>query len=137
LDEFRTSKFCRDHDLVDPITVSIATGLRRSELLRLRWSDLDAGAGTLAVCGKVIRETDKGLVRVDETKTAAGCRTISLPEFAIAALLERRKLPFLGEQQIIIPSSVGTLRDPNNFGRDWRTVRQKAGRARRDYPQLP
>jgi integrase len=86
-----------------------------------------AGAGTLAVCGKVVRETGKGLVRVDETKTAAGRRTIPLPAFAIAALMERRKLPFIGERQMIFPSSVGTLRDPNNFGRDWRTVREKLG----------
>ena len=28
---------------------------------------------------------------------------------------------------MIFPSSVGTLRDPNNFGRDWRTVRAKLG----------
>ncbi|MDT7720566.1 MAG: hypothetical protein QOE94_1577, partial [Mycobacterium sp.] len=27
----------------------------------------------------------------------------------------------------VCPSSVGTLRDPNNFGRDWRTVREKLG----------
>jgi integrase len=105
----------------------IATGLRRSELLGLRWNDFDAGAGRLAVSGKVIRETGKGLVRVDETKTAAGRRTISLPAFAVAALLERRELPFLGEQQVIFPSSVGTLRDPNNFGRLWRTVRDELG----------
>jgi len=28
----------------------------------------------------------------------------------------RRELPFLGEQQVIFPSMVGTLGDPNNFG---------------------
>ena len=94
----------------------IATGLRRSELLGLRWTDFDDGAGTFAVSGKVIRETGKGLVRVDETKTAAGRRTIPLPAFAVATLLERRKLPFLGQQQVIFPSTAGTLRDPNNFG---------------------
>jgi integrase len=127
LAKLRPSKFCRDHDLVDPITVLIATGLRRSELLGLRWTDFDDGAGTLAVSGKVIRATGKGLIRVDETKTAAGRRTIPLPAFAVAALLERRKLPFLGEQQVIFPSTAGTLRDPNNFGRLWRTVRDELG----------
>jgi integrase len=35
----RASKLCEDHDLVDPITLLIATGLRRSELLGLRWTD--------------------------------------------------------------------------------------------------
>ena len=79
----RTSDYCREYDLADPFTLLIATGLRRGELLGLRWSDYNEAAGTLAVCGKVVRVTGKGLVREDETKTAAGRRTIALPRFAI------------------------------------------------------
>jgi integrase len=60
-----------------------ATGLRRCELLGLRWGDFDENAGTLAVTGKVVRIMGEGLIRVDETKTAAGRRTIALPSFAI------------------------------------------------------
>jgi integrase len=41
LQKVQASKFCQDHDLVVPITLLIATGLRRSELLGLRWSDYD------------------------------------------------------------------------------------------------
>ena len=36
LDKLRASEVCRQADLVDPITVFMATGLRRSELLALR-----------------------------------------------------------------------------------------------------
>ena len=114
-------------DLVDPITVLIATGLRRSELLGLRWIDFDTDAGTITVTGKVIRETGKGLIRMDETKSASGRRTLPLARFAIATLTERRALPYLGEQNLIFPSTAGTLRDPNNFGRCWRTVREHLG----------
>ena len=81
----RASDYCREHDLADPFTILIATGLRRGELLALRWSDYDETAGTLTVCGKVVRVTGKGLVRDDETKTAAGRRTI-----ALAAIRHRR-----------------------------------------------
>jgi len=28
---------------------------------------------------------------------------------------------------VIFPSAVGTLRDPNNFGKQWRTVRDERG----------
>ena len=62
----RTSEFCEKHDLVDPITLLIATGIRRSELLALRWSDFDERSGELSVAGKVIRVPGEGLVRVDE-----------------------------------------------------------------------
>ena len=47
LGDLRESAYCRDHDLVDPITVLIATGLRRSELLGLRWTNCDATNATL------------------------------------------------------------------------------------------
>jgi site-specific recombinase XerD len=33
LDKLRVSEACRNHDLIDPITLLIATGLRESELL--------------------------------------------------------------------------------------------------------
>ncbi len=95
----RTSDYCREYDLADPFTLLIATGLRRGELLGLRWSDYNEAAGTLAVCGKVVRVTGKGLVREDETKTAAGRRTIALPRFAIKMLAARRTLPYLGEHR--------------------------------------
>lgn len=128
LSKLRASDYCRAHDLVDPFTILVATGLRRGELLALRWSDFDETAGTLAVTGKVVRVTGEGLIRIDETKTAAGRRTIALPSFAIDALRERRSLPYLGQHpSIIFPSTAATWRDPNNFGRDWRTVRIDLG----------
>jgi integrase len=127
LGKLRASEYCRDHDLVDPITILIATGVRRSELLALTWTNFDEDASTLTVTGKVVRATGDGLQRIDDTKTDAGTRTISLPRFAVSALIERRSLPFLGEQSVIFPSTTGTLRDPNNFGRRWRAVRDELG----------
>jgi integrase len=112
---------------LDPITFLIATGLRRSELLALRWDDFDDGAGTITVTGKVVRVAGKGLMRIDETRTAAGRRTIPLPRFAVETVTARRGQPYLGEQTVIFPSTAGTLRDPNNFGKQWRTVRERLG----------
>nr|WP_272952244.1 site-specific integrase [Mycolicibacterium vanbaalenii] len=105
----------------------VATGLRRSELLGLRWADFDEKAGILAVAGKVIRVTGQGLMRVDETKSTAGRRTLPLPKFAIEMLQKRRHLPYFGEQTVIFPSTAGTLRDPNNFAKEWRTAREELG----------
>ncbi len=42
-------------------------------------------------------------------------------------LTRRRLLPFLGQQTVIFPSTVGTLRDPDNFNRVWRQVRDELG----------
>lgn len=124
----RASDYCQKHDLVDPITVFIATGLRISELLGLRWADFDEHTSTLSVTGKLVRASGQGLLRVDdETKTAAGRRTVPLPKFAVEVLVQRRSRPFLGEQQMIFPSMAGTWRDPDNFRARWRKVREDLG----------
>lgn len=123
----QTSELCEKHDLIDPITLLIATGIRRSELLALRWSDFDEKTDMLAVAGKVIRVPGEGLLRVDETKSAADRRTILLPRFAVEMLQRRGHLPYLGEQTVIFPSTAGTLRDPKNFLKLWRSVREELG----------
>jgi integrase len=127
LKKMRASEECQRRDLVDPVTFLIATGLRRSELLALRWSDFDADTGTIAVTGKLVRERGVGLTRIDETKTAAGRRTVPLPSFAVTVLNDRRKRPYVGQQHVIFASSSGTLRDPENFNTAWRAVRDELG----------
>jgi integrase len=123
----RSSDYCRSRDLADPITLFVATGMRVSELLALRWEDYDVAAGTLTIAGKVVRAKGQGLQRFDESKTEAGLRTNPLPTFAIEALNARRSRPFVGQQQTIFASETGSLRDPNNFAKQWRTAREELG----------
>ena len=75
----------------------------------------------------MVRQHGNGLVRVDDTKADAGRRTIPLPPFAVTVLTERRKRSFIGEQSVIFASTTGTLRDPDNFNKQWRTVRDDLG----------
>ncbi len=117
------SEYCRSLDLVDPMTLFIATGLRRSELLGLRWVDFDAKGALLMVSGKLVRAKGKGLSRKDTTKSAAGLRTVPLPPFAVDMLEARKGREYFGEQTMIFPSTAGTWRDPNNMGKQWRKVR--------------
>jgi integrase len=94
----------------------------------LHWQDFDEQAATLSVTGKLVRASGQGLMRVDnETKTAAGRRTVPLPKFAIEVLVERRKRPFLGEQTMIFPSMAATRRDPDNFRARWHKVWEDLG----------
>ena len=127
LGKLRASEACHAADIVDPITLFVATGLRRSELLALRWADYDEAAGTLTVSGKIARIKGVGLRRLDTGKTDSAERTVQLPSFAVTALAERRGKPFLGEQRMIFPSTAGGLRDPDNFDKQWRRVRDGLG----------
>lgn len=131
------SDYCRDRDLADPIVLLIATGLRRSELLALRWTDYDDQAGTITVAGKVVRVSGRGLARVDETKSAAGRRIIPLPRFAVETLRARRGLPVPGR-------AVGDLSVDQRRSAVPRQLRQavargarRTGRGRHHHAQLP
>lgn len=121
------SETCQKGDLVDPIIMFIATGLRISELFGLRWSDFDEAASTITVSGKVVRANGKGVRRIDQTKTAAGRRVLPLPKFAVETLKARLRRDFYGSQPMVFPSTLGTWRDPGNFNRSWRKVRDDLG----------
>ena len=110
-----------------PLDTAVATGLRISELLGLEWTNFDESAAALTITGKVIRAAGRGLIRVDETKTAAGRCTLPLPSFAVTVLSARRSLPYLGQQSMVFPSTAGTWRDPDNFRARWRAVRDQLG----------
>lgn len=127
VEKVSASEDCRRRDLSDPIVILAATGLRRSELLGLRWSDYSRRNRTITVSGKVIRAAGKGLMRVDETKTEDSARTVALPKFAADVLDARRGRFIVGTAEVIFPSSVGTLRDPDNFSAQWRETRAALG----------
>jgi integrase len=64
-------------------------GLRRGEVLGLRWSDLDLEAKTLAVNQARVLVGHK--VRIEERKSRNGKRTLVLDDDLVAALAELRK----------------------------------------------
>lgn len=74
----------RRTDLYLPILVAVATGVRRGELLALRWSDIDFKAGNLTVRQSL--ERIGGETRFKAPKTRTSLRTISLPDGVIEAL---------------------------------------------------
>jgi integrase len=121
------SQACEQRDLRDPVIVLAATGLRRGELLALWWEDIDLDERTATVCGSIVRLKRVGLIRQDTTK-GGGARSVPLPQFAIDALHRRKSDPLrTSTADVIFPSSTGTLRDPDNFGKQWREVRDSLG----------
>jgi integrase len=65
--------------------LALLTGMRRGELLALRWQDVDLVRGTLAVRRTLTRDKDDHW-QMGEPKTAAGRRSIALPPSCVAAL---------------------------------------------------
>lgn len=92
LDEVGTARLLAAADGTDlyaPVALAVTTGLRRGELLALRWADLDLDARTLTVC-RSLEQTKDGL-RFKEPKTAKSRRAVALPLLAVEALKAHRK----------------------------------------------
>ena len=92
-------------DLRAVIAVAIGTGLRRGELLALRWSDVNLDAGRLTVHRSL--ETVKGVTRTKPPKTARSARTIALPPFVAEILREEHHRQELREARGIKPNEGG------------------------------
>ncbi|MEV0947872.1 site-specific integrase [Rhodococcus sp. NPDC049939] len=129
------AEFVGSVDLYDPILLAAATGLRRSELLGLLWTDYTRERGELTVTGHVIRAgktatAPSRLLREAGSKTELSARTVALPEFA-REMLDRRRTQIRvisdGVPPVIFPSAAGQLRDPDTFAAQWRRIRGAIG----------
>lgn len=114
-------------DLPDLIEFLAGTGARISEALAMQWDRVDLKAETIAITRNVVRVKGAGLVLQNHTKTEAGMRTISIPSH-VARMLRRRKIgQELTDLDLVFPSVLLKLRDPNNTLRDWRLNRDRVG----------
>jgi integrase len=71
--------------------LALGSGLRRSELLALRWSDVDLDGGSLRV-EQSLEQTKRGGLVFKAPKTRHGRRTVTLARSTIAVLREHRKV---------------------------------------------
>ncbi|HEX5349236.1 MAG TPA: site-specific integrase [Pseudonocardiaceae bacterium] len=118
-----------------PVYVLAATlGLRRGELLGLRWSDIDFTKNTLQIAQTVQRVS--GRLIIDETKTDASDAVIPLPKITRAVLLEHQELQITvrenaGElwtdHDLVFSTSIGTPIEPRNLNTHWEGIRARAG----------
>jgi integrase len=81
-------KACGESVIGAAIVTSLGTGLRRGELLALRWGDVDLKAGLLTVQRAVERSGCR--TRFKDPKTKRSRRTISLPRFVVERLRRHR-----------------------------------------------
>ncbi len=113
--------------------LALYLGLRRAELLGLRWSDVDLNAGVLEITQTLQRV--KGELKFVPTKTDTSERTIPLPGVCIRALKthrarqqrEQADAAVWADSGLVFTSTVGTPIEPDNLRRSWHTLREKIG----------
>jgi integrase len=124
----------------DAVILAVHSGLRRGELLGLKWGDVDLEGGSLTVRRSLQYLPGEGLT-LREPKTARGSRTIPLGSTAVQCL--RRLRHRQKENQLlagpayrrvehprdglVLATSIGTAIDPNNLRRGFRRLLAKAG----------
>jgi integrase len=103
--------------------VMASTGMRRSEVLGLRWPSVDFDARRLAVVDTVVNINHQATLRLRETKTAGSRRTIALDAATTAALKSHRTRQvaerlkagsaWRNEHDLVFCREDGTLLRPN------------------------
>lgn len=115
--------------------LAIYTGMRRGELLGLKWEDIDFENRKIRIQRSLARITGKGLV-LGDVKTRNSRRTISIPPFVVASLKrhkeqqEDRKRKLQGiynDQDMVFTSYNGNFKDPDNILREFKSHIKKAG----------
>jgi integrase len=116
--------------------MALATGMRRNELLALRWQDVDLDAGRLRV-ELSLEQTTKHGIRFKAPKTRHGRRTIALPSHMVAELRahwraqqEQRMALGLGKappDSQVLATFDGKPRSPGAVTRGWGWAMAKAG----------
>jgi integrase len=124
----------------------VLTGLRRGEVLALRWADLDLSGDEprLFVRGTLKRQKGVGLV-VDRPKTDAATREVALADVVATALRNHRRsqnelrLQWGGawpDSDFVFTTPIGTPVDPANFRRTHLHVCDVAGLGARRFHAL-
>ena len=86
--EVRTLLEAAEGDPLAPfVALAVSTGLRRGELLALRWSDVTADTLTVA---RAYARASRGGYALSEPKSRKARRTIALPALALEALEAQR-----------------------------------------------
>lgn len=115
---------------------ALFTGIRRGEMLALRWNRVDLDSAAIHV-REAIEETKRQGLRFKVPKTKNSVREISLPDIVVTALrdLRRRQLEErvalglgrLSDDALVFPRLDGTPQSPRAFSKEWADVAQSIG----------
>jgi integrase len=108
-----------------PILLAGTAGLRRGEILGLKWGDIDFDASLLRV-NRSLEQTKKGLLLKPPKSARGGARTITLPKITVDGLrqhlVEQKKDRLRRGKEyvdlgLVCPCTKGTFWNPRNMSR--------------------
>jgi integrase len=116
---------CKGERLYLAFLLAIYTGMRRGEILGLKWSDIDLEQKTIHVKRSLAYVPKNGYI-FTSLKTKNSKRKIPIPEFVLNELVLHKKRieeweelvgSAFDDQDLVICTNTGTLQDPRNVVR--------------------
>jgi integrase len=124
----------REHRLHAAFHLCLVTGLRRGEVLGLRWQDLDLDAAELRVVQQLAVDGGRPVLKL--LKTDASNRVVTFGTGTVTLLAAHRadqeaEMAFAGDaferSGLVFTTALGGWIDPNNFSRTMDVLITKAG----------
>jgi integrase len=120
------------------VIVALFTGVRRGELLALRWSNTDLDAKIIRI-REALEETKAHGIRFKRAKTKNGRRDVTMPDIVVDALREHRQrqlklrmalgLGKLPDDALVFSVLDGGPQSPRGLTGDWADVAASVGMA--------
>src|SRR5205807_9408552 len=126
------------------LILAITTGIRRGELLGLRWDDINLEHGILHICRTMNRIAGFGFIENDP-KTKTSRRRVTLPSVALEALKrhhvrqDQARLqagPKWTEKGLVFPNTTGNFLNPGHLLTLFQRVLDQAGLPRMRFHDL-
>lgn len=113
------------HDALPMFYLELVSGLRKGELVALRWDDLDITRKTISVSRQLVRNPN-GEVALSRPKTETSVRQVSIPQEAVDLLIqERTKHP---DSPYMFPSpTTGEMYHPDSVVNIHKKILKDAG----------
>ncbi len=124
------------HRLYAAWLLAVTTGMRRSELLGMRWQHVNLDAARVSAVDTLVEIENRPVLRIDETKTAGSRRTIAVDPATVDALRAHRSRQaeeklLAGEayddQGLVFCDEIGRPVSPDWFTRTTKRLATEAG----------
>lgn len=126
---------CREKRHYLTFLLAIYTGMRRGEILGLKWSDIDFNKKILSVNRSLVHIPNMGYV-LTNPKTKHSKRQVPIPNFVINELICHKNSqdewidlvgPLYNDNDLVICTNTGAFQDPRNVVRVMKRIIKKSG----------
>lgn len=105
------------HPMYIPVMIFLLCGLRRGELIPLKWTDIDFENRLLSVNKTVVEKGNTFVIKAGKAKTKTSIRKIPIPSLLLSVL--KTALSYATGELICPHPATGEIYTPSSWGKSW------------------